>query len=278
MSGSTAVAAPARSAAARAPATFAVTLEKITDPTAVEDTWRKLERRSDGSYFRSAGWIGCWLRLLPSRFDPRLMVIRTGSEVVGLGVLIGHRHRRHGFVRTNGLHLNETGAPSHDCLTIEYNGIVADRRFAGPVARSALAWLVNNEASWDELYLSGLEPGLEQQYTEASAELGLAIWVRERKRCDFVDLDAMREAGGDFLNLLSRNTRYQVRRAFRIYGRNGAPILNAAADVEEALGYLSRLKQLHQAYWTRRGKPGAFANDIFEQFHRALIQERFATG
>ena len=53
----------------------------------------------------------------------------------------------------------------------------------------------------------------------------------------------MREAGGDYLNRLSRNTRYQVRRAFRIYGRNGAPTLKAAADIEEALDYLSRLKQ-----------------------------------
>ena len=55
------------------------------------------------------------------------------------------------------------------------------------------------------------------------------------------------------------------------------PTSNAAADVEEALDYLSRLKQLHQAYWTRRGKPGAFANEFFERFHRALIRERFAT-
>ncbi|MGZ9042781.1 MAG: GNAT family N-acetyltransferase, partial [Allosphingosinicella sp.] len=33
------------------------------------------------------------------------------------------------------------------------------------------------------------------------------------------------------------------------------------------------LQRLHQAYWTARGKPGAFANPVFTVFHTRLIRE-----
>jgi CelD/BcsL family acetyltransferase involved in cellulose biosynthesis len=33
------------------------------------------------------------------------------------------------------------------------------------------------------------------------------------------------------------------------------------------------LQRLHQAYWTARGKPGAFANPFFTAFHRRLVRE-----
>jgi CelD/BcsL family acetyltransferase involved in cellulose biosynthesis len=38
------------------------------------------------------------------------------------------------------------------------------------------------------------------------------------------------------------------------------------------------MKALHQAYWKRRGEPGAFANPVFEGFHRAFIASRFPAG
>jgi CelD/BcsL family acetyltransferase involved in cellulose biosynthesis len=41
---------------------------------------------------------------------------------------------------------------------------------------------------------------------------------------------------------------------------------------------LDRLAVLHQAHWTRRGKPGAFAGPAFRRFHRALLARAVPRG
>ncbi|HEV7498920.1 MAG TPA: GNAT family N-acetyltransferase, partial [Vicinamibacteria bacterium] len=77
---------------------------------------------------------------------------------------------------------------------------------------------------------------------------------------------------------LSANTREQLRRSARIYGRDGPLRVEAAADVPEALAMLDELAQLHQNRWTGRGKPGVFASSRFIAFHRDLVARAFPSG
>jgi len=79
--------------------------------------WRALEARADASYFQSAGWIGTWLRQLPGDVAPDALVVRDGERIVGLAITCRASHSRHGFVRSQGLYLNETGRPELDALT-----------------------------------------------------------------------------------------------------------------------------------------------------------------
>jgi hypothetical protein len=255
-----------------------VALEDIADPADVEDLWLDLECRSDCSFFQSWAWIGCWLRHLPRSFSPRVLIVRDGSLVVGLGVLIANRRRRHAFVRSNGLYLNQTGDPYYDLITIEYNGFLSARNMARLVLRRCAEWLVARCEDWDELYLSGLVPVWTEIFREIAAEIGLGVRVRDKKPCDLVDLDAIRAQGGDYLARLSRNTRYQVRRAMRLYEAEGSIALQAARSAGEALEFLAGLKELHQVYWIRQGEPGSFSNAFFERFHRALVTDRFDDG
>lgn len=151
-----------------------VTLEPVDVPEALAGRWLDLERRSDGSFFQSWGWIGCWLRHLPSGLTPRLLTVSSGSEVVGLGVLVACRETRHGLLRVHGLHLNETGDRLIDPISIEYNGVLADRSFGNAsVIRRSLTWLAANEDGWDELNLGGLNAETAKIWEKAAVDIGL---------------------------------------------------------------------------------------------------------
>src|SRR5262249_50784750 len=90
----------------------------------------------------------------------------------------------------------------------------------------------------------------------------------------FVDLAQVR-AAGDYLALLSANTRAQIRRARRALG---ACELEIAGSTAHALEIYDELVELHSASWRARGQDGAFADPWFERFHRRLIERRFAHG
>lgn len=245
----------------------------------VETLWLDLEQHSDGSVFQSWAWIGCWLRHLPSVVAPRLMSVSIGPEVVGLGVFVPRRERRHGLLHVHGLHLNETGDIRMDPINIEYNGLLVDSRVGNaPIVRHSLIHLAERENEWDELYLSGLDAKTTESWMESAREIGLGIRLRAKKRCDYVDLDGVRRRGGDYLGLLSRNTRHQIRRAMRIYEAHGPIAVAAARSATDGLDILDELKKLHQGYWIRRGHPGAFGCGFFEVFHRELIEKRFDAG
>ena len=255
-----------------------ITLEIIASRTELGDLWLDLEKRSDCSFFQSWAWIGCWLSQLPEGLNPGALVVSAGSNVIGLGVLIANHQKRHGLISSNALCLNETGNTSIDPIGLEYNGFLIDCRFFEPVVRRCIEWLCNEKHSWEELNFGGLDLANMETYAKIAEELGLAVVVRRKSRCDYVDLEEVRQDARGYLDMLSRNTRQQVRRALRLYEDHSPAYLEVARTREEALGILDELKELHQGYWTQRGHPGAFASDFFVHFHRDLVANRFDAG
>lgn len=255
-----------------------VSFVAAADIDMIGDLWRRLQLRGDASFFQSWGWIGCWLRALPKDRRPVVAIVRGGAEeVVALG-LFGQSHNvRHRVLPSHAHYLNESGDAHHDCLTIEYNGLLAPRERLMEATAACVATLGREVRGWDELFLSGLDADQRSAFETAARTEGLGCRMLEEKPCHFVDLDTIR-AGGDYLEMLGKNTRYQVRRALRIYEEDGPVSCASAQSAAEALEFLDGLKILHQAYWQARGKPGSFANAFFERFHRALICERFAYG
>lgn len=252
-------------------------LEPVGDLDGLGRAWRGLESRADGSFFQSWSWIGVWLRSLPETIVPQVLSVRAGGDVVGLGIVVRRRVVRHRVLAADGLFLNETGDPAFDHLTLEYNGLLRDRRYADAVEAAAFRFLAG-VPGWDEVYVSGVVGDARSACEAAARRAGLGVRLIDLKPCDCVDLDAVRAAGGDYVAGLSRNSRQQLRRAMRGYEDDGPLGLDVAADADEALAFFAEMKTLHQAYWTGRGRPGAFANPFFEAFHARLIAERHASG
>jgi CelD/BcsL family acetyltransferase involved in cellulose biosynthesis len=226
-------------------ASVRLTFAPARDLAAIAADWRALEEAADPSFFQSWTWVGC---LAEARFpDPWLLRAERAGRLVGLALL----NRRGGQ-----FWLNESGDPALDATYVEHNGVLLARG-AADLLPSCLARLL---AAGRRLHLSGVDAA----HLAAARQAG-AVWVRCASIAPFVDLATL---PGDYLASLSANTRQQLRRSDRSFGTIG---VRRAATVDEAASFLDALAALHQATWTARGRPGAFANPEFRRFHRALL-------
>lgn len=186
--------------------------------------------------------------------------------------------RRSKFGNARALLLSETGIAQLDCVTIEHNGLLCDPAVAGNVIEE-VAHALQERGDWDEWVLSGVDRSVvEEHYENLAARMGWTIREFGESPWYFVDLTKIRAGDKDYLDRLSVNTRYQVRRAIKEYGARGEVKIELARTVNEALAYFARLKFFHQRYWLTRGKPGAFGPEFFEVFHRRFIDEGWPTG
>ena len=239
---------------------------EIMDPYAAraEAIWRDLERTSRPAYFLTWGWIESWLAMLPREASPALAVIHHRGEIAGAFFLGRRLLVRHHVLPSRAVFVNATGVESHDELCIEHNGILGPGCSIGQLVE-----LLPDD--WDELFLPAVDL---EAFRDAAVPAGYRVRVERTCPAPFVDLARVR-AAGDYLAVVSANTRAQIRRARR---RLGACELEVAASLPEALALYDELIALHTASWRARGQRGAFADPWFERFHRRLIEQRFALG
>ena len=228
--------------------------------------WRQFDRAGTSSFFTSWSWIGTWLELLPPSVTPHLLRVERDGHGCGAAVAVRRNVRRLGIARTRYLHLNETGDPQFDCLTIEHNG------FAGlapddPGAWQALVdWFGSGAAEADELSISGVTHNINTMCR------GRSLLPSDREIPAYrVDLAALRATGGTVGAILSANSRQQLNRSMRVLAESGPVSLVAAETVDEALAFFEALKRLHIRSWTRRGQHHGFVYPFVGQFHRRLI-------
>jgi CelD/BcsL family acetyltransferase involved in cellulose biosynthesis len=233
----------------------------------LEQEWLALEVFAEPSFFTSWSWIGCWLALLPSSVQPQLLRARQAGRTVGLALLVRRTRQRFGVPFCDSWHLHETGDPAFDILTIEHNGFLLDTVSADLVREAMLVHWSSQTRAASELLLPG------------QAGLGLpegsiaALQRGDRVRTSYgVNLEAVRERKGDYLALLSSNTRSQIRRSIKEYQTLGPLVVQEAENTAQAHQFLSKLAEMHQQHWIEKGEPGAFSNPFFRRFHERLIE------
>ncbi len=259
-----------------APGAFEVAVEPLTDIARLGEAWRDLEAHAAASFFLSWHWIGCWLESID--VQPMVLVARLSGRIVGLGLLHLRRQRRHGVFTVPTLYLNKTGDEAQDVITIEYNDILADRAVAPAVRRACLAHLLESGRidgqRWDELAWGGAHESLGEELSQ----LGYPWRLIAEAPSAAVDLEAVRASGRPFLAHLSANTRHQIRRAIALYEERGPLRLETARTVDQGLRLFAEAGALHQARWTARGQPGAFAFPFYIAFHERLIRRCLPAG
>jgi CelD/BcsL family acetyltransferase involved in cellulose biosynthesis len=245
---------------------------------ATETLWRDVESRADAGFYLSWTWIGLWLRL--SNAKPLVLVARRGARPIAVGLLTFARRRRHRVIATNAWSLHETGDPEQDVLCIEHNGFLCDRADRD-AAEAALVdfltchrWLGPEGRRWDEMRFGAISDSLRERL----AASGLATREISVKDSAFVDLGALRRDQRGYLDTLGSNTRYQIRRAQRLFAKRGELACDAAQTVAQALAFHDRLCELHTARWNARGQRGARDFAFLQLFHRTLIAEAHPRG
>lgn len=244
----------------------------VPDADALAAEWRGLDA-AGGSFFTAWPWIGTWLELLPDVSSFELLRLDEGGQCRGVAIGAHRQVRRHGFVRTRQLHINATGRPEYDSLTIEHNGL-AGQAPQGLAAWSALVrWFRSEAHEFDELAVAGTTCRLSEFESKGS------LLAREREVDAYrVDLERVRALGGGVGAILSANSRQQMARSIRALSALGPLRLDVAETTEEALAFLDGLQRLHIQSWTRRGRVHGFAQPFVDIFHRRLIERLNPTG
>lgn len=239
--------------------TLTVTTEHRLDLASLGRDWRALEDQApDASCFQVWSWVGC---LAAERFRDALLVRATAAgDLVGLALFNRQRGR---------LYLTESGDPSLDVTFVEHNAPLLAA--VAPPGTAAAMLRAAQQAGPGRMVLSGIAPKL---LAEAP---GIPLRIQERS-APYVDLDAVRRAGGRWLEGLSANARYQLRRSIRSYGAHGVVTIAAARDAAEALAWLDALTSLHIRSWRARGVNSVFARPFAQRFHRTLLTEAVPRG
>ncbi|MBV8592002.1 MAG: GNAT family N-acetyltransferase, partial [Acetobacteraceae bacterium] len=167
-----------------------------------------------------------------------------------------------------GLVLGESGSPKLDSPYIEHNGMLGDFSHDPGLL---LECLNHSRRAARRLVMSGVD----QTHLDLARKAGGVVVVRQVSPAPWLDLAELRARCVGFLDTLSANTRYQVRRSHRFFSHLGPLRLRRAETEAEARSYLASLATLHQASWARRGQPGAFADPFFRRFHENLIHRGF---
>lgn len=261
------------------PQSLTINTTPIDDIETLGAEWRALEQRSrDHSFFLSWHWIGVWLHSLPKHITPIALRIYDRDGLAGLAILYSGKSPVLRFAQLDQLALNETGDPSLDSITIEYNGFLAASGMGDSVAGAALAWLAQGQYGGNILQLGGIDPHLSQLAAKTAKLVRRDFHLIRHAPAPFVDLAAVRASGKDYLMHLSPNTRQALRRSMRYFEATGPLQYQKAQSTEEALSFFNELELLHQSYWNSLGKPGAFARPFFKQFHTRLIHDAFPAG
>ncbi|MGC4250724.1 MAG: GNAT family N-acetyltransferase [Sphingobium sp.] len=237
---------------------------RLPDRTTLEARWRTLEARSDASFFLDWTWIGAWLEAYGAQ--PELLAI-TDEEGRDVALaLFGHAMTPRLLGKAATLCLNQAGDADMDRPFMEYNGLLALTGQELPAAKAALS-AIGERRDWRLWQLAGVRP--------ESPLLDLP--VHRRTKLDDspvyqVDLDAVRAAQGDYLSLLSSNTRGQIRRAMKEHGDSLPRIARANhGDIEP---WLEEMRTLNQG----RHADNAWDSATFRHFVATIARHGLERG
>lgn len=238
---------------------------RLPDLPALALRWQRLEAASDGAFFLGWTWTAAWLDSYGVR--PDLLALTDGEGRDVALALVGHALQPRLLGRCATLLLNQSGDAVADRPFIEYNGLLVEKgreQEAATAVRSALS----RRADWRALRLGGIPPG-----SPLLAQPARRTTCLDRSPVYQVDLDAVRSAQGDYLSLLSANTRSQIRRALKDHGGTG-PAVAAAATTAEAQDWLTEMASLNDG----RHADNAWADPAFRRFVALLLERGRASG
>ncbi|RVT41679.1 GNAT family N-acetyltransferase [Sphingobium algorifonticola] len=250
---------------------LAATFSALPDLASLGQRWQALEARSapGTSIFLGWTWMESWLSTSGAR--PELLAITADGADVALA-LMGRAMMSRPLGAVASLSLNQAGVAAQDRGFIEYNGLLTAADAPEDVAACAMhACLARND--WRVLRLAGVAPD-----SPLLGPLPGAPRLRRRVRIDespayFIDLAAVRAAGGDYLSLLSANTRSQIKRSFKDHGAGQAAI-EVAPDGATASAWLAEMAALNVG----RHVDNAWDDPLFRAFAQALVQRGLTTG
>jgi CelD/BcsL family acetyltransferase involved in cellulose biosynthesis len=258
---------------------LSVELLPLASVATLESDWLDLEARSEGSFFLSWMWVQTWL----STYKPDCYVVTVrdlsqadNQQIVGLALLTRKTFKQTNRFTSSRLYMNQTGDKKFDQIWPEYSGMLTTQQHAATVLSVSLDYMQKNLEGWDELIVGIIREKHATMLEQASSLVRQDLWQAPSFGIDLTKINAK---GADFVATLSKNTRSQIRRSFKLYQQSSGEVtLKPAENLEDALVLFNRIAPIHIARWGEAKGQSGFVNPHFVGFHEALITKAWPLG
>lgn len=237
--------------------------------------WALLERSTAAQPSQTPLWLLTWWKVFGESGGrrPRVVVVESGGEVVGIVPLLRRWVLRAGVVPVATLELMGSGEPVLHEIFSEYLGAIAAGGHEGTVAERFAEALCSGELGrWDELLMPAMsaEDPMLPPLREALSARGATVDVRATHECPYVELPS---SWGEYMERLGSHDRRLVRRTLRdleAWAKPGEAVLRRAGDEAEMRRGWEILRSLHAERWSGAG---VFESPMFRAFHEAVMPE-----
>lgn len=254
---------------------FQIELAPLGSLATLSTQWKSLENEANCSFFLTWGWIGPWLDACKEKLPMRVLRVKHEEKLVALAIFSEETLKRAKAIPFKAWIMNSS-LSNHCNMIIEHNGLLVIQEYARAVYSVFHQYFSNYQQDVDEVVI----PYINQETLLIDEKLPLNLWLEETDcyTSPYVDIEQFKKKNHDYLNSLSRNTRYQIRKTIKLYQSIGEISIIQASSKIEHWHYFEELKALHQAYWVKKGKQGSFANTIWEEFHKSVILNNWETN
>jgi CelD/BcsL family acetyltransferase involved in cellulose biosynthesis len=247
-----------------------IEIVRIAAPTDWQRWSRSWNELASGIPFRRWEWLECWWRHYGQTAGKSwrgrelyvLAAIERGESLVAVAPWYLERSPTLGRV------VRFLGGGE---VCSEYPSVFTRPGSENAVAEAIADWLAAAEGPdhWDALKLDGVEQHDLNvgRLLECLADRDHFIHRRPGPNCWRLPLPTTWE---QYLAMLSKCHRKQLRRLDRDYFRSGRAVVHWVRRVEDLDRALAILVELHQRRWRTRGQSGCFASRRFVEFHREL--------
>lgn len=245
---------------------YSIQISPSIDLETLKRDWTAIQKLEDVPFFLTWSWVNIWLKT----YNPKKLVVtaRFGEEVVAIGLFTFSNNRSLYSIKTRQLRLHQTGDSQMDQIWMEYNDFLCTSEHRTLAVNACLKALRIMNTDWDELVISMMTLSRGSEVVESNDTASIYI----RRPCYTCNLQSIRDQDNHYLQSLTSNTRYQIRRSIRQYEKlHGELSLQVARDQQQALDFFQQAGPFHLARWEDSG----YKNKLFIDFHRNLIRTCF---
>jgi CelD/BcsL family acetyltransferase involved in cellulose biosynthesis len=221
-----------------------------------------LEKTKDKDVFSTWEWLSCWWKHFGKGRDLKILIAQEKDEILGVAPLMLSKYS---FLHMGKLQkLEFIGSPHSD-----YNSFVLLKK-EKECLKLFLKHLMEF-SEWDLLELSDVREGSVSAnlLDEASKNRTTKLELRIGTLCPYVNLPASNE---DFANGLSRNMRKNLRKGMRKLSKKYKVEVKTQKAYRSTKEAMEAFFKLHQKRWRSKGERGAFASEVFRNFHLDLAE------
>jgi CelD/BcsL family acetyltransferase involved in cellulose biosynthesis len=241
-------------------------VENLEEFSSLKEYWRRLLSDSpSNNIFLTWEWASLWARHYLGKNRLFILLACEGDEILGIAPFFVRKVRYHGILSLRQVEFLGTGEVCSSYLDF----IVRERNRRQVVQRVYDYLYTEARGSWDVLYLAEIpmeSASIDHLYGR-SGEEGRVIEMVHHTACPMIRLTSSPQ---DFLNGISSNERYNLRRKIRRLQMLGPAEYYRASlngDVQKEMDTFIRL---HQMRWEKLGLGGCFKSQRFLRFHREV--------